>query len=135
MIINTILLICTIVMLSIIYILKIEHDVDKDMYRQRLEELYLEKQYREEAESELELLKRIESLRVESMKLYGVDISGDWDKTATSKTAALEQAYLRGRADERKRYEEIMNEDRPACCIDHGIYGLTCDICEFGLGE
>lgn len=112
-------------------------EIEIAKYRKKAlkEKLELEIQRREEVESELKLLKRIESLRVESMKIYGVDISSDWDKTATSKTAALEQAYLRGRADERKRYEEIMNEDRPACCIEHDVYGATCDTCEYWLDE
>lgn len=26
-------------------------------------------------------------------------------------------------------------DDRPACCKDHGVYGATCDTCEYGEGE
>lgn len=36
---------------------------------------------------------------------YGVDIRGKWE-TATSQSMALEQAYLRGRQDERDRFAE-----------------------------
>lgn len=37
---------------------------------------------------------------------YGVDIREKWE-TATQNKFALEQAYLRGREDERKRIEEV----------------------------
>lgn len=30
-------------------------------------------------------------------------------------------------------YKSVLTEDRPSCCIEHDVYGATCDICEYGL--
>lgn len=40
---------------------------------------------------------------------YGVDIKEKWE-TATQNAIALEQAYLKGRADERKRIEKSLDK-------------------------
>ena len=53
---------------------------------------------------------QLETLRFEIMKKYGVDVSCDWT-TATSQVIALNEAYLRGRADERKKYEDRLEEN------------------------
>lgn len=29
-------------------------------------------------------------------------------------------------------FDFITQDDRPSCCVDHGVYGGTCDTCEYG---
>jgi len=44
-----------------------------------------------------------------SLVLFGVDISEKW-ATATQQAAALNQAYIRGRVDERAKIDKILEE-------------------------
>lgn len=57
---------------------------------------------------------------------YGVDIREKWE-TAIQNKMALEQAYLRGRSDERKRIEEVLDKKlllELPCKVEDTVYSV-----------
>lgn len=82
------------------------HDVspntDKLVVLARVERLINEA----EAKWEADIVNQLAMMYAESLTKYGVDLQGKFE-TATQMTIALNEAYLRGRHDERIKISEV----------------------------